>query len=300
MDLILITGFLGAGKTTFLKALLPLYADRRIALIINEFGKVGVDGVLLGGLGAFLHEVTGGSVFCSCRLDQFEEALLKTLAETPDVILVEASGLSDPTAVRAVLSSFPDINYAGCVALCDAPRLKGTMATARVSMKQLAVSDLILLNKSDLVTGEQAEELKLFLKERFPRARIEQTVQAHFKPEWLDGLGAQADDAPFEDTRDITLQKAVVKIDESMTVSQCRSFLKLFVEDTYRTKGLVKLQDASMLIDCVSASVSMEPCDPLVCSNQLVVLAGKGMPLRKSLKAAQEWYPDLITVCFGE
>ena len=290
----MVTGFLGAGKTTFLKNLLPLYRGEKIALIVNEFGKVSVDGPLLSDLGAVMREVTGGSVFCSCRLDQFESALAEVTALHPGLIVVEASGLSDPTAVRVVLAGFPDIAYMGCVALCDAPRVEAALATARVSAKQLAVSDLILLNKTDLVTGNQIADIKKLLSTRFPKARLEETKYGRFLPEWLDNLGDGAQAAPFSDSRDLTLQKAAIQLDEKMTRAQCASFLKLFVEETYRVKGFLKLADESVYVDCVGPSVSMEPCAPALCNNLLVALAGEGMPLRQSLKRARAWYPDLI------
>ena len=69
-ELYLITGFLGAGKSTFLKNFMHLFDGRKMQLIINEFGKEGVDGALLTALGIGLEEITGGSVFCSCRLDR--------------------------------------------------------------------------------------------------------------------------------------------------------------------------------------------------------------------------------------
>ena len=75
MELYLITGFLGAGKTTFLKNFARQFAGRRLRLIINEFGRVGVDGTLLRELDAALDEISNGSIFCACRLDQFEAAL---------------------------------------------------------------------------------------------------------------------------------------------------------------------------------------------------------------------------------
>lgn len=75
MELYLITGFLGAGKTTFLKNFARQFAGRRLRLIINEFGRAGVDGTLLRELDAALDEISNGSIFCACRLDQFEAAL---------------------------------------------------------------------------------------------------------------------------------------------------------------------------------------------------------------------------------
>ena len=151
--LYLITGFLGAGKTTFLKNFIRLFSGQRIQLIINEFGKEGVDSALLSDLDAFLSEISGGSVFCACRLDQFEKVLRKSAGENPDVILVEASGLSDPTGVRRLFSQeerFPHIQYQGAVCLVDAVRFPKLYATARACTRQLAASDVALVNKVDL------------------------------------------------------------------------------------------------------------------------------------------------------
>ena len=91
--LYLVTGFLGAGKTTFLKRFLRLFAGQKIQLIVNEFGKEGVDGALLADLGAYLQEISGGSVFCSCRLDQFEKVLRESSHLNADVILVLKDGV---------------------------------------------------------------------------------------------------------------------------------------------------------------------------------------------------------------
>ena len=65
-------------------------------MIVNEYGKEGIDGQLLKEVGSVLDEINNGSIFCSCRLDKFEEVLGKALKSQPDVILIEASGLSNP------------------------------------------------------------------------------------------------------------------------------------------------------------------------------------------------------------
>lgn len=102
--LYLITGFLGAGKTIFLKQFMKQFSSERMHIIVNEFGKEGIDGELLSELGIALDEINNGSIFCSCRLDKFENVLQQVLQEKPDVIIVEASGLSDPTNVKKILN----------------------------------------------------------------------------------------------------------------------------------------------------------------------------------------------------
>lgn len=301
MDLLLVTGFLGAGKTTFLKRLVEMWKDRPLALVVNEFGREGVDGALLTGLGASLREVAGGSIFCVCRSEQFDAALHQIVHEGPERIVVEASGLSDPTSVRAALRNYPNINYRGCVALCDAPRVEKTLAAVRVSQKQLAVSDMILLNKADLVSPAEAERLRDMLKKRFPRARVESAVLAAFAPEWLDFPETQAlEGARVPEPRDLTLQKAMVRLKEGMPKRELEKFVRLVYEDAWRVKGIVRLREGAFLLDCVGPSLSLEAADGRQAGLDVVFLAGEGMPLRRSLLAAREWYPRYVEdVRFG-
>ncbi|MEG0864244.1 MAG: GTP-binding protein [Clostridia bacterium] len=305
MNLLLITGFLGAGKTTFLKGLLAEKKGLRLSLIVNEFGKVGVDGALLDGLSTALHEVVGGSIFCTCRLDQFEATLCKVVLEQPDEIWVEASGLSDPTAIRAVLKQYPQITYKGCIALCDAKNVEKLLSTARVCQKQFSVSDLILLNKIDLVGKDEALRLQALLSNRFPLAQVFPTTQGRFEPSWiskLDHHAVVAANVPFEESRDITLQKASVHISPCMTHAQCMHFIQLFVEETYRVKGFLLLAEGWFLADCVGAHIELTSCEApraqemqAAASTVLVALAGQGMSLRKALREAVTWYPEQIT-----
>ncbi|MEG1427358.1 MAG: GTP-binding protein, partial [Oscillospiraceae bacterium] len=187
----LITGFLGAGKTTLLKNLIPLFDGKKLLVIMNEFGKEGVDGTLLEQRHIQLREINGGSVFCSCRLDQFEKVLTESLCLAPEVIIVEASGLSDPTNIRKILEEQEHTGallYRGCICLVDAKQFRKVFSTARVCPRQLNTGDLILLNKSDLATAEERAEICILLHERYPRAVLHETTHGMISPAWLHGL----------------------------------------------------------------------------------------------------------------
>ena len=175
----LVTGFLGAGKSTFLKNFMHLFDDVKMQLIINEFGKEGVDGALLAELGIGLEEITGGSVFCSCRLDQFEKALNTFVQPDTDVVLVEASGLSDPTGVkklfRAEDNRYPNIDYKGAVCLVDAVRFPKVYAKSRTVVKQIAASDVVLINKTDIATEEQLAKTKELVLNQRPNVTLLET-----------------------------------------------------------------------------------------------------------------------------
>jgi G3E family GTPase len=78
IDIYLVTGFLGAGKTTLMQNLLKVFENDKVALIVNEFGQEGVDGAVLEKEGMVIEQIVDGSIFCVCRSDKFIDALLKT------------------------------------------------------------------------------------------------------------------------------------------------------------------------------------------------------------------------------
>lgn len=298
--LYLITGFLGAGKTTLLKNLIRQLSGQRLRVIVNEFGKEGIDGTLLRETGAQVDEINNGSIFCSCRLDQFEEALNRITAEQPDVILVEASGLSDPTHIEKVLSEIKaagGIEYMGGICLVDAVNFRKVLATARVCRKQVSVSDLLLINKTDMVSEEALNEVETLVREVRPDAVIKRTVFGQIEPEWLDGLhqGAQQGGGPAYHLKDVSLQKLRIVLRDAMTFAQLEKFLAMFIEDTYRIKGFVCLEARTALVDCVGMKLLVTPYEgePKRC-NVLVALAGSGMPMERSVRKAAEWYPGLV------
>ena len=296
-ELILVTGFLGAGKTTLLKHLLHMYAGRRVHLIVNEFGKVGVDGVLLQGLGATMEEIVNGSIFCACRIDQFEAALAQAQRLLPEMLLVEASGLSDPTSIRSLLEQsarYPNIRYKGCIALADATRLYKVIDTARVCHRQLSVADLIVLTKTDIATAEQTAAAETLLAQRYPGVPVVRAVQGEIPEPMIQSLATDHEAVPVSHARDLTLQKRCLTVSPDMRADALRSFLRMIAEDTYRVKGLVRLAEGAFQVDCVGAYVAVTPYEGTQTDNRLAVLAGEGMPLRKSLQQAVAWYGNLI------
>ena len=295
--LYLVTGFLGAGKTTFLHQFVRLFPDKRLALVVNEFGREGVDGALLSDLGITLTEIDNGSIFCACKLEQFEEALIALLEQAPDLIFVEASGLSDPTSVRSILGQrdkFAQVEYAGAICLVDAARFQKVYQTARVCRMQLAISDLVLINKADLGTPEQIEAIRTAVLAQKPNRPVHETTFGQVKAEWLEEMERPAPaEGPLEiHTRDITLQRLNLAV-EGFDLKSLTSFLKMFAEDTYRIKGLVRLPEGVYLADCVGPLVEVRPFEgDAPVQNNLAVLFGNGLPARKGIKEAISWFPN--------
>ena len=300
IKLYLITGFLGAGKTSFLKAMIRQMPDVRLKVIVNEFGKEGIDSVLLKDFGVEVDEINNGSIFCSCRIDQFEETLKKVASEEPDVLWVEASGLSDPTHIEKVLTEiqgFENIAYGGSICLVDAVNFKKVFSTAQVCKKQIAVSSVVLINKIDLVSEAEAHEVERMIRAQKPDARIYKTVYGEIDRAWIEGEGAVAAKSagPSYHLKDVSLQKMRIVFKDTLTYTLLEKFLKMFIDTTYRIKGFVCLEGGVSLVDCVGQKLSITSYNGEVphC-NTIVALSGAGMPMEQSIKKAVETYSSYI------
>jgi G3E family GTPase len=299
--LYLITGFLGAGKTTFLKEFSRLFPEQKLAVLVNEFGKTGVDGALLSDLRAAVTEVTGGSIFCTCKLDTFESELTALLSHGPDVVLVEASGLSDPTAIWKLLDTrpcFSEVDYRGCICLCDARSFPKVLTTARPCRKQLSVCDVLALSKTDVATAEERQAALDAIHALRPDVTVVETIMGVIPPEYRESFlhplrtARAMDVAPL--TADLTLRSLLLEIDSKAKPASVEKFLQMFCEDTCRVKGFLTLDGRAYLADCVGAWISLQPTEaPAEIHNQLVVLYTSSQPAAKSLQTAMEWYPGL-------
>jgi G3E family GTPase len=292
IPLILVTGFLGAGKTTFLRNLINLFKGKRLALIINEFGKEGIDGSLFKGEDALLSEISDGSIFCSCKLHQFEDVLKRTAKKDPELIIVEASGLSNPQNVYKILNQecFENVDYKGSICIVDALNFHKVLNNALACSQQIRIADLVIMNKTDLVDSQSLQQTMGLITEIRSDITIFETSFGHLEKEWLNNLQLNSkENYPLMQVADITLQKLLLDVSQIETVETLEKFIKLFASDTYRIKGFVKMDSKNYYVDCVSDSIKITPYNGSINSlNKLVVLAGKGLPAKKSINNAIE------------
>lgn len=298
--LYLITGFLGAGKTTFLKNFITHFSNYRLHIIVNEFGKEGIDGQLLREVGTALDEINNGSIFCSCRLDKFEEVLSKALDSRPDMIIIEASGLSNPTNIRKILAQpgkFPTVEYMGSICLIDARQFHKVYDTATVVKKQIAISDIILINKTDLADETTLTSIRETLMAHRPDIPIFSTTYGTIRPEWFAQMEKPVllEEKPEMQKKDITLRSYLITVKNNFTYYNFQKFVEMFLDDTYRVKGFVELESRVYLVDCVGNLFKATPYTGTVHGlNELVVLSGSGLPTVKSIREAMKWYPENI------
>jgi G3E family GTPase len=185
-----LTGFLGSGKTTLLNRILSENHGRRIAVIENEFGEVGVDNELVINADEEVFEMNNGCICCTVRGDLIRilGQLLKRRNRF-DYILVETTGLADPGPVAQTFIVDDEVKEAfrldGIVTLVDAHHVERHLDTSEDCRKQVAFADVILLNKTDLCTGEAVAALERRLRAMNAAARIHRTEHAVLPLEYL-------------------------------------------------------------------------------------------------------------------
>lgn len=173
----ILTGFLGAGKTTFLNEWLQYFPDKRTMVIENEFGEIDVDSQLIQTAPESIFSFTGGCICCGMNED-FSDLLIELWGkkETFDDIIVESTGIADPAQLARPfvysksMSQFYVVQNIVCLA--DALLIESELATTDIARKQVAFSNIILLSKTDQVTSEEESRLTKMLQEINPFALI--------------------------------------------------------------------------------------------------------------------------------
>src|SRR6202795_3059894 len=178
-----LTGFLGAGKTTLLNHILTAQHGKRIAVIENEFGEVGVDQDLVVGAEEEVFEMNNGCICCTVRGDlvRIIDGLMRRKGKF-DAIIVETTGLADPAPVAQTF--FVDENVGrktkldAVVTVADAKWLTERLKDAPEAKNQIAFADVILINKTDLVTPDELSEVEARIRGINPYARVHKTEHA--------------------------------------------------------------------------------------------------------------------------
>ena len=175
-----LTGFLGAGKTTLLNRILTADHGRRVAVIVNEFGEVGIDHHLLISSDQEVVEMSNGCICCTVRGDLLRSLFgLLEHRDKFDTLMIETTGLADPAPV--VQSFFIDeriksqYQLNGVVTVVDAKHIFQQLGNSPEAKEQIAFADMVLLNKIDLINPEDLPELEFKLRNLNGAARICQT-----------------------------------------------------------------------------------------------------------------------------
>ncbi|MEC7816607.1 MAG: GTP-binding protein [Pseudomonadota bacterium] len=188
----LILGFLGVGKTTAILDLLRNKPEGEVwAVLVNEFGEVGIDGAILETEGAVVREIPGGCMCCVAGLPM-QIGLNQMIARAkPDRLLIEPTGLGHPSQILETLTGehYQSVLAMGpVITLVDPRRLEDERVLENVQFRdQVAAADIIVANKTDLCSTEQIERFEQWLAPHANGRPVFHTQHGRLRREWLDG-----------------------------------------------------------------------------------------------------------------
>ncbi len=208
-----LTGYLGAGKTTLLNRILSEPHGKKYAVIVNEFGEIGIDNELIVGADEEVFEMNNGCICCTVRGDLIRiiDGLMRRKGKF-DAIIVETTGLADPAPVAQTF--FVDENVGNktrldaVVTVADAKWLRDRLRDAPEAKNQIAFADVILINKTDLVTSEELREVEARIRGINPYAKLHRTQRAQIP------LAEVLDRKAFDLERILDIEPAFLEADE--------------------------------------------------------------------------------------
>lgn len=191
----ILTGFLGSGKTTLLNKILSEEHGKRIAVIENEYGEVGIDQGLVINADEEVFEMSNGCICCTVRGDLIRVlGNLMKRRDKFDYVLVETTGLADPGPVAQTFFMDDEIrdefSLDGIVTLVDAAHIQQQLGRSGESSEQVAFADVLVLNKTDLVSDKDLNDLESRLREMNRMARIVRSKEANVPVETVLNLSA--------------------------------------------------------------------------------------------------------------
>lgn len=253
----IITGFLGAGKTTLVNHILTQQTGKRFAVIVNEFGDLSIDDKYILRTDEEVMELANGSICCAVKNDTVK--VLTRLAENKDNfdhVLIEMTGLGNPVPVaraffdKAFLRSAYRIDAIVC--LVNANRILEQLQSRPEAKEQIAAADVILLNKVDLVDASQVLQIKQRLRSITPIATVYETdhssvdiariLEQNFEQDFVQKLT----DASHHHDHDDDIQSFVLENDQPLDLDRVTTWIGEFIllnsQDLLRYKGLLAIE----------------------------------------------------------
>lgn len=283
LPVLLVTGFLGSGKTTCLRRIAENYPQRRMVFLVNEFAQQSVDGDNLLSTRTPTHSVVGGSLFCHCKAGEFVRVLKEQILpvhdrEPLDALIIETSGIADPEAIGTLLEQHEladALQIISILAIVSPKNLQGLLKNLPVAASQIQTSDVIILNKTDLCTPEQIESAKVLIRELNPQARQIQSEYCRFDYNIFEGT-ATIPQGELSTRESNPFTTRILKINTPSDNLVFDKWIHELPQAILRVKGFLKMNDGKFYhvektVDHVNLELISENTSAQM--NQLVLIA---------------------------
>ncbi|HAK46778.1 MAG TPA: hypothetical protein DCO79_12785 [Spirochaeta sp.] len=194
IPLVLVSGFLGSGKTTFLNHLFDSFPELKFGVIVNDFGELGIDAAELNTAdGTVVHELNNGQIFCSCLAGSFIKSVSAYADLDIDYLLVETSGLAKPSPLLEIIEAIRKMSgerfsYHGMISLVDSGTYLKLSEVLKAVNEQIAYSDIVVLNKVDTADAGTVKRAEMKILSVNPDAEIIRTEFGRIEREVFLGL----------------------------------------------------------------------------------------------------------------
>lgn len=288
-----IGGYLGSGKTTLLNQALRQSGGQRITVLVNDFGTINIDGDLIAADDGDTITLTNGCVCCMIGSDLMTALWsVRDREDPPDHVIIEASGIADPAPI-AHHALTPGFDLDGVVVLLDAEtvrRRERHPVVGRTIRRQLAAADVLVLNKTDLVSAEQLAALDGWLTQTAPGVPVVHACNGAVPIAVLGGFTHDGGEVPEPSTHGHDYVTASVTLEHPVVRRRLERFLDELPAGVLRVKGIVELEDSPRrrtVVHRVAARRTIRTEGPWREgeSGRLVLIALAGVPLESLVQS---------------
>lgn len=274
VPLYIITGFLGSGKTTLLNRVLDEASSRgmKVGVIINEWGQASVDSAIVGARDVEIEELNNGQVFCTCLIGDFIKALKLYAERELHAVVVETSGMANPLPLQRILEDVKKVTeghyeYKGMTALVDPDSFLDLVGAINAVDEQIIASQRIIINKVDLTSESDLEEVRGKIRLLNPKAQVVETSFAKIEGFFDAALNTAATRplfgfGPMPQGADMNQRPGdfLIKTDDRLEQHKVESFFNAVLPQSLRVKGVFKgVDDVWYYADGVNDQVQVQP-----------------------------------------
>jgi G3E family GTPase len=282
IPLCLITGFLGAGKTTFLRRIVDQNRQRKLGYLVNEFSPVDVDGRLLDCPPGDLVSISGGSIFCRCLVTQFIGQLKKFSDEvnTSDAplegVVIEASGIADPKVVTQMLAETGlDQVYqlSNIINIVDPGSFLKLIHTLPNIVSQIEACNLAVINKTDLYGNEQILQTEKKIREYNPSVETLKTAHCRIDVDLFAAAPQRSRAGQYATCADPNFVILDARVDGPVDAPRLTREITALQDKFYRVKGFITTERTTLYLDVSPSGTQLYEHPATQDEYRLVVIA---------------------------
>lgn len=298
IEIVLLSGFLGAGKTTLMQRLLDAYSDRKIGVIINEFGEINIDAKLIKREGIEMAELSNGSIFCACIKDKFVDGLIAMSKTDIEYLFIEASGLADPSNMGDIVEGIrretdDNLTVKGSICVTDGVNFLDLVEILPALSRQIKHANAVIINKTDLIDDNRIKEITKKIEEINQLAKIYAASHCNVNiseiVEEFTPIDASSEDTTNTyESRPFT---AVVRADEPVGKAGLMNFISAISPDSYRIKGFVNTDEGVVEVSGVVNNLVITPwaqAEP----TELVVISSVGIKMLSEITSCSKEFTE--------